>query len=87
MCKSSVEIFLLVLSEHCPIKDGCLLSILECFCPNTIDIAEILLFPLNVPIVNKHYSSQRNKEQLFGNVTLIEVLTHVILQWAFSLLK
>ena len=44
-------------------EEGCLLSILECFCLNSIKIPEI-------PIVNEHYSSQSNKERLLGNVTL-----------------
>ena len=69
MCKNSVEIFPVVLSQQFSYAEGCLLSVLECFCPHAINIAEILLCPLNVPIVNKHCSSQSNKQRLFGNVT------------------
>ena len=43
MYQNSVENFTLVLSQHFPLEEGCLLSFLECFFPNTINIPDILL--------------------------------------------
>ena len=71
MCKNSVDIFPLVLSQYISIEEGCLLSILDFFVQiPLITIPEVFLCPLNVPMVNKHCLSQSNKEILFGNVTL-----------------